>query len=46
MRQIKSSFQDVIRFYPNVPEANTITMTQPVEEICSAIAEKDKTKFD
>jgi len=46
LRQIKSSFQDVIRLYPNVPEANMITMTQPVEEIHSAIGAKDKTKFE
>ena len=44
--QIKSSFQDVIKFYLNVPEANMITMIQPVEEIHTAIEAKDKTKFE
>jgi len=46
LRQIQSSFQDVIRLYPNVPEANMVTMTRPVEEIRSAAAAKDKTKFE
>jgi hypothetical protein len=46
LRQIKSSFQDVIRLYPNVPEANMTTMTQPVEEIRGAIGAKDRTKFE
>jgi len=44
--QIKVSFQDVMRLYPNVPEANMTTMTQPVEEIGSAIEEKNRTKFE
>jgi hypothetical protein len=44
--QIKSSFHDVIMLYLNVPEANMTTMIEPAEEIRSAIAAKDRTKFE
>jgi len=44
--QIKASFQDAMRLYPNVPEANMATMTQPAEEIHSAIVAKDRGKFE
>lgn len=44
--QIKASFQDAMRLYPNVPEANMTAMTQPAEEIHGAIVAKDRNKFE
>jgi hypothetical protein len=43
--QIKASFQDVMRLYPNSLVANMTTMTQPAEEIRKAIEAKDRAQF-
>jgi hypothetical protein len=45
LEQIKATFQDVMRLYPNSPVANMTTMTQPAEEIRNAIEAKDLAKF-
>jgi hypothetical protein len=44
--QIKSSFQDALRLYPNTTGADMRGMAQPADEVHSAIQAKDRTKFD
>ncbi len=44
--QIKASFEDATKLYPNLPAADMSSMTQPADEISSAIKAKDGMKFE
>jgi hypothetical protein len=43
--QIKISFQDAMRYYPNVPIADMTIMARPAAAIDGAIQSKDASKF-
>lgn len=43
--QIRGSFEDATRLYPNVPMANMTMMTPPVEEVRKAIEANDIAMF-
>jgi hypothetical protein len=45
LAQIKISFQDALRIYPNVPAADMTIMTRPATAIDAAIQTKDAAKF-
>ncbi len=43
--RIRASFEDAMRFYPDVPVADMTTMTRPAAAIDTAIHVKDPAKF-
>jgi len=43
--QIRASFEDTTRLSPNIPVPNMTTITQPADEVASAIEAKDSAKF-
>jgi hypothetical protein len=43
--QIRASFEDAARFSPNIPVADRTRLTQPADEVGSAIEAKDSAKF-
>jgi hypothetical protein len=45
LAQIGASFEDAARLSPNIPAAPITTMTQPADEVRSAIEAKDSAKF-
>jgi hypothetical protein len=45
LAQIKASFEDAMRFYPDVPVADMTTMARPAAAIDTAIHSKDAAKF-
>jgi hypothetical protein len=45
LAQIGASFEDATRLSPNIPAAPITTMTQPADEVRSAIEAKDSAKF-
>lgn len=45
LAQVRATFDDATRLYPNIPVANMTTMTQPADEVGSAIEAKDSAKF-
>jgi len=45
LAQIRASFEDVTRLSPNIPVASLKTITQPADEVGSAIEAKDSAKF-
>jgi hypothetical protein len=45
LAQIRASFEDATRLSPNIPVAPMTTITQPADEVRSAIEAKDSAKF-
>ena len=45
LAQIGASFEDAARLFPNISAAPITTMTQPADEVRSAIEAKDSAKF-
>ena len=45
LAQMRASFEDATRLSPNIPAAPMTTITQPAEEVGSAIEAKDSAKF-
>ena len=45
LAQIRASFEDAMRLSPNIPVAPMTTITQPADEVRSAIEAKDSAKF-
>jgi hypothetical protein len=43
--QIRASFNDAMRIFPNIPLASDFMITQPADELDSAIDAKDSAKF-
>jgi hypothetical protein len=43
--QIRASFEDATRLSPNIPVADRTRLTQPADEVGSAIEAKDSAKF-
>jgi hypothetical protein len=45
LSQVKASFEDAMRLAPNIPAADRTRLTQPANEVGSAIEAKDSAKF-
>ncbi len=45
LAQIRATFDDTTRLYPDIPAANMTTMADPADEVGSAIEAKDSGKF-
>jgi hypothetical protein len=45
LAQIRATFNDTTRLYPDIPAANMTTMADPADEVGSAIEAKDSGKF-
>jgi cytochrome c553 len=45
LTQIRATFEDATRLFPNILAANMTTLKQPADEVGSAIEAKDGAKF-
>ena len=45
LAEVRATFDEAMRLYPNIPVADMTTMTRPADEVGSAIEAKDSAKF-